>query len=62
MDAPSFGNAYRTLLTGLLARSVTVVQVDGVPNCDAAQLQTLAIESSQIALYPSELRAQTVLD
>ena len=52
MDAPSLGNAYRTLLTGLLARTVTVVQVDGVPSCNAAQVQTLAVERAQIALHP----------
>ena len=51
-NGPNFRNAYNTLLSGLLARSVTNVQVDGVPSCDETQVQTLALERAQIGLYP----------
>jgi hypothetical protein len=51
-DSVNFRNAYNTLLTGLLARTVVSAQVDAIPNCDEVQVQPFAIENSQVALYP----------
>ena len=51
-NAPNLRNAYSTLLTALLARSVTGVQIDGVPSCDWTQGQTFPLERAQIGIYP----------
>jgi hypothetical protein len=51
-NAPNFRNAYSTLLTALLARSVTGVQIDGSPSCDWTQVQTFALDRAQIGIYP----------
>jgi hypothetical protein len=48
----NFRNAYNTLLSALLARTVTSVQIDGVPGCDETQVQTFALDRAQIGLYP----------
>jgi hypothetical protein len=47
----TFRNAYNTLLSAFLARSVTSVQVD-VPSCDETQTQTIRLDSASIGLVP----------
>lgn len=58
MDAPfqhnsaNFKNAYNTVMSGFLARTVTHIQVDNVPSCDAGAAQFINLWESQIGLYP----------
>jgi hypothetical protein len=49
-NASNLRNAYGTLLSGFLARSVSNAQIDGVPGCD--DFHTFALERAQIGLYP----------
>jgi hypothetical protein len=48
----NFRNAYSTLVSGFLARTVTSVQLDGIPDCGEAQVQTLSVDRIQIGLHP----------
>jgi hypothetical protein len=58
MDAPfqhnsvNFRNGYNTAMSGLLARTVVNIQVDGVPDCDADKIQQVNLWSSNIGLFP----------
>lgn len=58
MDAPfqhnsaNFRNAYNTVLSGLLARTVVHIQVDGVPSCDTSTSQFISLWNSQIGISP----------
>lgn len=47
----TFRNAYNTLLSAFLARSVASVQVD-VPSCDETQTQTIRLDSANIGIVP----------
>jgi hypothetical protein len=46
----TFRNAYSTVLSAFLARSVTSVQIGGLPSCDDSQ--TIGLDTASIGLVP----------
>lgn len=49
-NSANFRNAYNTAMSGLLARTVVNMQLDGVPNCDESH--EINLWQAQIGLYP----------
>lgn len=50
-NSANFRNAYNTVMSGLLARTVLGIQFD-VPDCDATKGQVVNLPNAAIGLYP----------
>lgn len=50
-NSANFRNAYNTVMSALLARTVFSIQVD-VPDCDATRAQEVNLPSAAIGLFP----------
>lgn len=48
-NAANLKNAYSTVMTSLLTGKI--IEIDGVPGCDAAQVQTINLWQAAIGLY-----------
>lgn len=51
-NAVNFRNAYNTVLSGLLARTVTRLFIYGIPSCEETQVQTMDLPRATIGLAP----------
>jgi hypothetical protein len=51
-NAVNFRNAYNTVLSGLLASTVTRLFIYGIPNCEETQVQTMDLPRATIGLAP----------
>jgi hypothetical protein len=50
-NSANFRNAYNTVMSALLARTVLSIQLD-VPDCDATRTQEVNLPSGAIGLFP----------